>query len=77
MKKTINILRKLHDSSVIGKYIAYFLVAIVLIIPFSLGHILFFLTKPLIAVSHLLLGNFGTAKKEITNWRIFKDLSDW
>lgn len=45
--------------------------------PFYLvGVMLFYITRPFLALSHLLMWNKNTAKRLVTNWQIWKDVGD-
>ena len=54
-------LTKLHDSSKAGKYFAYFIIAI----PIIMGVVLFNIIKPIMAISLLLVGEFKEAKDKL------------
>lgn len=69
-------LQKIHDHSKTARYILYALLYAVFAPFYYTGLLLFWITKPFLALSHLLMGNVNTAKKEITDWRIFISLGD-
>lgn len=70
-------LQKIHDHSKIARYILYTLLYAVFAPFYFTGLLLFWITKPFLALSHLLMGNIHTAKKEITDWGVWRSLEDW
>lgn len=75
MKKT-NIFQRIHDNSRIGRYVLYTLLFAVFAPFYFSGLLLFYTSRPILALAHLLMGNFGTAKEVITEWTVWKSLSD-
>jgi hypothetical protein len=73
----MRLLRKLHDSGKHGRMIAYAL-AYIVITPFWIsGLLLFWALRPIVALSHLLMGNINTAKHAITEINPSKSIQDW
>jgi hypothetical protein len=72
----MRLLRKLHDSGKYGRIIAYTL-AYIVITPFWVsGLVLFWASRPIVALSHLLMGNFYTAKEAITETNPLRSIRD-
>ncbi|WP_114752310.1 hypothetical protein [Pleomorphovibrio marinus] len=69
-------LQKIHNHSKLARYALYTLLYAVFT-PFWLtGILLFWITRPLVALSHLLMGNFHTAKEKITELNPLLNLRD-
>lgn len=45
-------------------------------IPYMLGLIVWYITRPILSLSHLLMFNVNTAKRIISEWTVYKDISD-
>lgn len=70
MKKQ-NFLGKIYYGSKLGRYF----ISLLIIIPFApvviSGYILFYILKPLVALSYLLMLDFRTFKTEIKDWKVW------
>tara|TARA_R110000803_G_scaffold34669_1_gene75542 strand:+ start:318 stop:551 length:234 start_codon:yes stop_codon:yes gene_type:complete len=69
-------LQKIHDQSKIARYILYTVLCAVFTPFYFTGLLLFWITKPFLALSHLLMGNTSTSKNIITDWSVWKDIGD-
>lgn len=63
--KIRQILQKIHNHSKFSKYALYALLFAVFTPFWVIGIVLFWITRPIVAISHLLMGNFNTAKQKI------------
>ena len=67
----IQLLTKIYNYN---KYA--FLLGIFFFLSWSTGLLLFWITRPVVALSHLLMGNFHTAKEKITEYIPLLNLGD-
>jgi hypothetical protein len=76
MKFIGKLFKRLHDSGKYGRKSAYFLAYLILSPFWFSGLLLFWISRPIVALSHLLMGNLHTAKEAITEinpWTSVRD----
>lgn len=69
-------LQRIHNHSKFARYALYTLLYAVFTPFWVTGLVLFWITRPFVALSHLLMGNFYTAKEKLTEFSPLLSLKD-
>ena len=69
-------LQKIHNHSKFARYALYALLYAVFTPFWVTGLLLFWITRPFVAFSHLLMGNVHTAKEKLTEFSPLLNLND-
>lgn len=65
----------MHKNKV-GRALLFVVFHLVILPIILIGRLLYYLSKLIRSVAYLLMGNFGSAKEEVSDWSVYTSIKD-